>query len=99
MVDFDLGEIFLNFPVAETFQEYSGINLTPFKSEIKEMKSVGGFKELFKHNLSEQIWGRWERCWMGFRPSPFYAVRFYYWAKEFVQGNRHDSKNPLRWDK
>jgi hypothetical protein len=97
-VDIDLGEMFLNFPVAETFQEYSRIDLTPFKSEIKEMKSFGRSKA-FKQDLSEQIWGRWERCWMDFRPSPFYTVWFYYWAEEFVQGNRHDSKNPLRWDK
>jgi hypothetical protein len=35
---------------------------------------------------------------MGFRPSPYYGARFYYWAEEFARGNRKDSDNPLRWD-
>jgi hypothetical protein len=35
---------------------------------------------------------------MRFTPSPFYAMRFYYWADDFVKGNRRDKENPLRWD-
>jgi hypothetical protein len=35
---------------------------------------------------------------MGFRPSPYYAVHFYYWAEELARGNRRDAYNPLRWD-
>jgi hypothetical protein len=35
---------------------------------------------------------------MGFRPCPYYAVRFYYWAEEFARGNIRDSDNPLKWD-
>jgi hypothetical protein len=106
-VDIDLGEMFLNFPLAEDFQEFSGIDLTPFGSEIAEMdaKSTGGTKGSARPTTTKStdkdlpIWGRWERCWMGFTPSPFYSVRFYYWAEEFVQGNRHEAGNPLRWDK
>eukprot|EP00978_Attheya_sp_CCMP212_P011908 scaffold29619_cov63-Attheya_sp.AAC.3 len=40
---------------------------------------------------------RWEWCWMGLRPSPFYAVQYYYWAEELAQGNRMCLHNPLRW--
>ena len=36
---------------------------------------------------------------MGFRPSPYYAVRFYYWAEECTRGSPLDKKNALRWDK
>jgi uncharacterized protein (DUF1499 family) len=37
---------------------------------------------------------------MGFRPSPYYAVRFYYWAEEIsIRGNRRAPGNPLRWDR
>ena len=42
---------------------------------------------------------RWERCWMGFRPSPFYAVRYLYLALEFACGRHSDERNHLRWDK
>jgi hypothetical protein len=36
---------------------------------------------------------------MGLEPNPFMAVRFYYyWAEEFVKGNRRERDNPLRWD-
>jgi hypothetical protein len=35
---------------------------------------------------------------MGFKPSPYYSTRFYYWAEEFARGNRRDKTNPLRWD-
>jgi hypothetical protein len=36
---------------------------------------------------------------MGFRPSPYYAVRFYYWAEEIIRGDRRAPGNPLRWDR
>ena len=36
---------------------------------------------------------------MGFKPSPYWAVRFYYLAEEFARGNRWDKDNPLRWDR
>ena len=35
---------------------------------------------------------------MGFKPSPFYSTRFYYWAEEFAWGDRRDELNPLRWN-
>jgi hypothetical protein len=35
---------------------------------------------------------------MGFRPSPYYTVRLYYWAEEFVRGNPKQISNPLRWN-
>lgn len=93
-VDIDLGEMFVNFPLAEIFQEFSGIDLSPFKDEIHDMYGM----EKDPRKETEVCWGRWERCWMGFRPSPFYAIRFFYWAEEFVRGNRNSSSNPLRWD-
>ena len=35
---------------------------------------------------------------MGFSPSPYYAVTFYYLALEFVLGNRKDKGKFFRWD-
>jgi hypothetical protein len=91
-VDIDLGEFFLNFPSPEILRQYSGIDLTPFfdilgKLGFRLVKDADG---LFKV--------RWERCWMGCKPSPFFAIRFYYWAEEFARGNHTDPDNKLRWD-
>ena len=35
---------------------------------------------------------------MGMRPSPYNAVRFYYWGEEFAKGDLHDCKNPFGYD-
>jgi hypothetical protein len=86
-VDLDLGEMFLNFPLPVLFRRFSGIDLTPFKDRLG-----------YSHIPNAEFQLRWERCWMGFKPSPYYATRFYYWAEEFVRGNRREKSNPLRWD-
>jgi hypothetical protein len=86
-VDLDLGEMFLNFPLPLLFRAFSGIDLTPFKEALG-----------FGHISNKDFQLRWERCWMGFRPSPYYSVRFYYWAEEFARGDRRKQSNPVRWD-
>jgi hypothetical protein len=83
-VDQDLSDMFLSFPLHPKLQPYSGIDLTPFKQELN-IKSTGPY------------WLRWTRCWMGAKPSPYCAVAFYYYAEEFVRGNRTCPNNPLRW--
>lgn len=35
---------------------------------------------------------------MGMRPSPYNAVRHYYWGEEFARGNPSDCTNPLGYD-
>jgi hypothetical protein len=89
-VDIDLGEMFLNFPLPQAFRQFSGIDLGQFKSDLGEAYGLIP-RSLFKI--------RWERCWMGFRPSPYYAIRFYYWAEEIIRGDRRAPGNPLRWDR
>jgi hypothetical protein len=86
-VDIDLGDFFLNFPLPELYRRYSGIDLTPFKEAF-------GCADL----SDKEFETRWEHCWMGFRPSPYYAVRLYYWAEEFAWGNPKQISNPLRWN-
>jgi hypothetical protein len=67
-VDIDLGEMFLNFSLLKVYRQFSGIDLGQFKSDLGE----------FLKAIPRRLLGvRWERCWMGFRPSPYYAVRFY----------------------
>jgi hypothetical protein len=84
-VDMDLGDMFLNFPLHRELQSYSGIDLTPLKRPLG-ITTPGPFHV------------HWTRCWMGSKPSPFYAVSFFYIAEEFVRGNHIDKDNPLRWD-
>ena len=77
--------MFLNFPLPLLFRSFSGIDLLPYQEVLG-----------FGHLPSKEI--RWERRRMGFRPSPYYAVRFYHWAEEFARGNRREKGNLLRWD-
>lgn len=69
-VDIDLGEFFLNFPFPELLRQYSGIDLTPFWDLLEGL----GF--LLIRDDDGLVKVRWERCWMGCKPSPYYAVRF-----------------------
>jgi hypothetical protein len=79
--------MFLNFPLPRLFRQLSGIDLSPFKDLL-------GYSHISKNEF--QL--RWERCWMGFKPSPSYSTHFYYWAEEVARGNRQKKENPLRWD-
>jgi hypothetical protein len=88
MVDIDLGEMFLNFPLHEVLQRFSGVDFSQFDAELKE--SLPG--------PLHAKWVHWTRCWMGLKPSPFMAIRFYYLAEEFARGNRRHKRNALRWD-
>jgi hypothetical protein len=40
-VDLDLGEMFLNFPLPEPLRQESGIDLTPFKSDLDDLFDNG----------------------------------------------------------
>ena len=91
-VDIDLGEMFLNFPLDRKLISFSGMDVTPFRAELE-----GSFKHI--SNNQKKLYLTCTRCWMGFRPSPELACRFYYLAEEFVRGDRKCQNNPLRWDK
>jgi hypothetical protein len=82
----------------EVCQHFSGVNLAPFKPEIDEFEKVSTSSKSTRSSEQEDFWclERWERCWMGLRPSPFYAVRFHCWAEDLVRGDHRDHKNPLR---
>jgi hypothetical protein len=45
-------------------------------------------------------WECWERCLMGFKPSPYNAMTQASFARgeEIIQGDRKDEDNPMRWD-
>ena len=41
---------------------------------------------------------RWSRLFMGMRPSPYGAVRFYYWGEEVARGDPAGVNNPMGYD-
>jgi len=93
-VDLDLGEMFLNFPLEQNLISYSGMDLSPYKKDLREFvfdsKTSSENSKLYVVNA---------RNWMGLRPSPEWSCRFYYLAEEFVRGNEKEKSNPLRWDR
>ena len=44
VVDIDLGEMFLNFPIHESLQDSVGIDLTPFGKQLQELGLVSGLE-------------------------------------------------------
>ena len=90
-VDIDLGEMFLNFPLAPHLIPYSVMDITPFRNKVLESYSTNDLPDKKKVYVANT------RCWMGFRPSPEWSCRFYYLAEEFIRGNEADPNNPLHW--
>ena len=93
VVDLDIGEMFLNFPLHESLVPYSGMDLSPFRKEITR-----DFPELKEWLAKKRLLTTWTRCWFGFTGSPELSARHYYLAEEFVRGDRLATNNPLRWD-
>ena len=83
MADIDLGEMFLNFPLDPKIRPYVGIDLSPFLSDLKK-------SGLCSYHL-------WDRCLMGFKPSPYNAVRSAIRAEDVVRGDPNDPSNVFRW--
>jgi hypothetical protein len=70
MVDIDLGEMFLNFPLHSLLRSFLGVVLTHFARDLKTPRDP-------KTQLSlpgNQDWLHWVRCWMGLKLSPFFGV-------------------------
>ena len=88
-VDLDLGEMFLNFPLPKWLYKYLGVRMEAIAKHINKMEG--------HHRV--QAFEAWTRCLMGFGPSPFLAIRFYYHGEEFIIGNPRDRDRALRWDK
>ena len=88
-VDIDLGEMFLNFPLPAWLHKYLGVRMEGITKHINKMQN--------QHKT--QPCEAWTRCLMGFGPSPYLAIRFYYHAEEFIVGEPSDKRSALRWDK
>ena len=91
-VDMDLGEMFPNFPLHHSMRKLFGLDLTPFRHDIR--KAFGSIPAQQK-----RFSATWSRLCFGWNESPEQAVTFYYLAEEFARGKHTDENNPLRWDK
>jgi len=92
VVDIDLGEMFLNFPLDPYLIPYSAMDISPFRNDF-----ISAFPDTQLLEPSK-LYVVNNRCWMGLRPSPEWACRFYYLAEEFIRGDENDPDNPLFWD-
>jgi hypothetical protein len=89
MADNDVGEMFHNFVLHETMQQYCGLDLTLFyPTEIDEQSGPA----------RPRLWERWTRLAMGLRNSPYNAVQAMLMAEEMILGNQHYSGNVFRWE-
>lgn len=82
MLDRDIGEQFLNFPLHETAWAYTGLDLGPIMGDSSP---------------SPNRWYHWVRCLMGFSASPYIAVKMTLICEEVARGDRHDLDNPFHW--
>ena len=90
MADSDMGEMFLNFPMDKAVRSRAGIDVTQMRHAMPNLPPTG-------EGRHSRVLLRWERLFMGMKPSPYNAVRYYYWAEEMARGDPKDPKNPLHY--
>ena len=90
MADADFGEFFHNFFADERVRKHAGVNTQVLAPFLPVSTSSQHDEAKFKF---EDL--RWSRLFMGMKPSPYNAVRFYYWGEEFAKGNLRDTSNPF----
>ena len=91
MADSDFAEFFHNFFADDEVRKHSGVevsHLAPYFPTSTSKEPQFKFEGL-----------RWGRLFMGMKPSPYNAVRFYYWGEEFAMGNLRDESNPFGFDR
>lgn len=91
MMDRDIGDMFLNFPLDRRVWPYTGLNLESLFDGTDEEDAA-----ILK--MAGSHWVHWGRCLMGFKPSPYNAIKTAMVVEEVARGNRHCDKNPFQWD-
>jgi hypothetical protein len=79
--------MFLNFLMDPLIRPHAGVELTSLRTQLKHVARQGRILE------------RWERLFMGMKPSPYNSVRYFYWGEEFARGNPIAKNNALRYDR
>ena len=91
MMDRDIGDMFLNFPLDKKVWPYTGLHIGDLFDEDTEE----GAEILRKAGAN---WVHWGRCLMGFKPSPYNAIKTSLVVEEVVKGDRHNDENPFQWN-
>lgn len=86
MEDRDLGEMFINFPLHRSVRRCTGVDLRPLGLSEYLLGGVGRTRK------------EWRRCLMGFKSSPYNAIRTNLIAEEIIRGDRQDSDNTFQWE-
>ena len=92
MSDMDFGEMFHNFFMDPSIRKCAGVKITPIVTRLKNIPLEDG-------QTSKPEFLRWSRLFMGMKPSPYNAVRYYYWGEEFARGNPATLNNPMGFDR
>ena len=85
--DNDYGEQFLNFNLHPTLQRLCRVDLSQLMDRSREATG---------HPRKETM-GKWTRCAMGLRPSPYVAVKGALIVRQLILGNREEEANPFAW--
>jgi hypothetical protein len=88
-MDLDMGEIFLNFILPDVLRPYTGVNMAAVRSLLE---ALDGQDPVAKAEA-------WARLFMGFKGSPFNAIRHFYHTEDFIIGLPSAENSALRWDK
>jgi hypothetical protein len=91
MIDRDIGDMFLNFPLDKRVWPFTGLDLDSLFDGSEE-----GDDDILK--MAGSRWVHWGRCLMGFKPSPYNSVKTAMVVEEVARGDRHDEKNPFQWN-
>jgi len=84
--DMDLGEMFLNYFMDPKIRPFCGVDVSHFVDKESNEKSLSR-------------WLQWNRIFMGFRSSPYYAVRTFSYCVDLVRGNWTDATNPYSYSR
>lgn len=91
MMDRDMGDMFLNFPLDKRVWPYTGLNLQNLFDGTEEEDD-----DVLK--MAGSQWVHWGRCLMGFKPSPYNSIKTAMVVEEVARGDRHCERNPFQWD-
>jgi hypothetical protein len=85
--DMDFGEFFHNFHMDERVRKHSGVDVACLNLHAPSWRTYDPKSQL-----------RWVRLFMGSKPSPYNAVRHYYWAEKFANGNPAEPSTLMGFD-
>ena len=74
-------------------RKHAGVEMRPLREHLQGNHGLEP-----KGDKPSSSFVRWNCLFMGMRPSPYNAVRYYYWGEEFARGDRSTPTNPMGYD-